>query len=84
MGGSRLTQRSFGVGLCGVTARLGYRAWLPPDWYVKGERMSFGQDAGQNVARDSVDARAHERQRLVADVRHFSPTCEQEEKDQEL
>lgn len=51
--------------------------------------MAFGQDAGQDGARngnarDSVDARAHERQRLVADVRHFSPTCEQEEKDQAL
>ncbi len=46
--------------------------------------MTFEQDGEKGVARDSVDARAHERQRLVADVRHFSPTCEQEEKDKDL
>ena len=33
--------------------------------------MTFEQDGEKGVARDSVDARAHERQRLVADVRHF-------------
>ena len=52
--------------------------------------MALGQDAGQYAAREgdahgaAAERRARERQRLVAAVRHFSPTCEQEEKDQEL
>lgn len=58
--------------------------------------MAFGQDPGRGVARDgniawdgdvagdAADARSRERQGLVAAVRHFSPTCEQEERDREL
>lgn len=52
--------------------------------------MTLGQAPGQGVTRggdidrDSVDVRAHERRCLVAAVRNFSPTCEQEERDKAL
>lgn len=58
--------------------------------------MAFGQDPERGAARggdiardgdvagDAADARSRERQGLVAAVRHFSPTCEQEERDREL
>lgn len=52
--------------------------------------MAFVQDAGQDVAREgdapgvAAEERMRNRRRLVAAVRHFSPTCEQEERDREL
>lgn len=52
--------------------------------------MAFVQDAGQDVASEgdalgvAAEERMRDRRRLVAEVEHFSPTCEQEERDQAL
>lgn len=52
--------------------------------------MAFVQDAGQDVSREgdalgvAAEERMRDRRRLVAEVEHFSLSCEQEERDQAL